>query len=321
MKTIRVNEFGGPEVLKLEEADAFSPQAGEVLVRVKAIGVNPYDTYMRSGAYGARNPTLPYTPGSDASGLVESVGPDITDLAIGDRVFTTGTITGAYAEFALCTRSQVHPLPQQLSFVEGAGIWVPYGTACRALFQLAQARPGEWVLIHGASGGVGTAALQWARAAGMKIIGTAGSERGLELVKAEGAQYAFDHRSPDYQKQILETTNGEGVNVILEMLANINLGSDLKLLASAGRVIVIGSRGDVTITPRDLMARQASVIGMIVWNTPEADVLSIHAALKAGLKNGTLRPKVGLELPLASAEKAHRKIMEPGAFGKIVLVA
>ena len=109
MKAIRVHEFGGPEVLKFEETEEPRPRAGEVVVRVKAAGVNPYDTYMRSGAYGARNPSLPYTPGSDAAGVVESVGPDIDDLAVGDRVFTTGTVSGAYAELALCKRSQVHP--------------------------------------------------------------------------------------------------------------------------------------------------------------------------------------------------------------------
>src|SRR6185295_15980220 len=193
MKSIRVHEFGGPDVLKLEEIAQPQPQAGEVLVRVKAVGVNPYDTYMRAGTYGANNPTPPYTPGSDAAGTVELVGPGVTDLAVGDPVFTVRTISGAYAEFALCTRAQVHPLPARVSFAQGAGVWVPYATAYRALFQLAQSKPGETVLIHGASGGVGTAAVQWARSAGMTIIGTAGTEQGLELVKAEGADHVFNH--------------------------------------------------------------------------------------------------------------------------------
>jgi NADPH2:quinone reductase len=320
MKRICVREFGEPEVLKLEEANAPSPGPGEVVIRVQAAGINPYDTYMRSGAYGARNPSLPFTPGSDASGLVESMGAGVADLAAEDRVFTTGTISGAYAEFALCTRAQVHPLPPHVSFAQGAAVWVPYGTAYRALFQLAQSKPGETLLIHGASGGVGIAALQWARAAGVTIIGTAGSEKGLELVKAEGAHHVFNHQSSDYQEAILAVTNGSGVNLVLEMLANVNLGNDLKLLAPMGRVIVIGSRGDVQINPREIMSRQASIIGMILWNTPEREVRSIEAALQAGLENGTLRPRVGLELPLASAAEGHQRVMTPGAFGKIVLV-
>jgi NADPH2:quinone reductase len=207
-----------------------------------------------------------------------------------------------------------------LSFAQGAGIWVPYGTAYRALFQLAQAKPAETVLVHGASGGVGIAALQWARASGNTIIGTAGSKKGLELAKAEGAHHVFDHQSSGYLDAILAVTTGCGVDVILEMLANVNLGNDLKLLATFGRVIVIGSWGDVQLTPREIMSRQASIIGMILWNTPDKEVLSIHAALKTGLETGILRPIVGLELPLASAAEAHERLMTGGAFGKIVLV-
>jgi NADPH2:quinone reductase len=275
---------------------------------------------MRTGGYGARNPALPYTPGSDAAGVIESVGAEVADCAVGDRVFTTGTISGAYAELARCQRAQVFPLPSAISFAQGAGLWVPYGTAYRALFQLAHAQPAETVLIHGASGGVGVAAIQWARAAGLKIIGTAGSEKGLELIHGQGAHHVFNHHSPNYQNEILATTGGGGVDVILEMLSNVNLGHDLKLLANLGRVIVIGSRGDVQITPRDLMARQASIIGMMLWNTPEAEAASIAAALSAGLANGTLCPIVGTELPLRAAPEAHRKVLAPGAFGKIVLV-
>jgi len=319
MKAIRVSTFGGPEVLRLQEVpDPRSPQAGEVLVRVKAAGVNPYDTYMRAGNYGARNPALPYTPGSDAAGVVEAVGAD-AKLTRGQRVYTTGTVTGAYAELALCQASQVHPLPARVTDAQGAGIWVPYGTAYRALFQLARARPGETVLVHGASGGVGLAALQFAAAAGLKAIGTAGSDEGLRLVREEGAQ-AVRHGGPDAQKEILALTGGAGVDVVLEMLANVNLSRDLEMLAYGGRVVVIGSRGPIEINPREIMTREAAVMGVLLWRTPEAQAPEIHAALQAGLQNGTLRPVVAVELPLGSAAEAHRRVMEPGARGKIVLV-
>ena len=320
MKAIRVREFGGPEVLKVEDVpDHRPPQSGEVLIRVKAAGVNPYDTYMRSGAYGSGNSALPFTPGSDAAGVVESVGADI-DLAPGHRVYTTGTITGAYAELALCKRSQVHPLPACLNYAQGAGVYVPYATAYRALFQLARARPGETLLVHGASGGVGLAVVQLAGAAGMKVIGTAGSEEGLQLVKKEGAQQAVNHTSPDYQKQILDITNGTGVDVILEMLANMNLAHDLRMLAHRGRVVVVGSRGNVEINPRDIMTREAAVFGVFLWKVPEAEASETHAALQAGLGSGTLRPVIAAELHLASAPDAHRRVMEAGARGKIVLI-
>jgi NADPH2:quinone reductase len=320
MKAISVCEFGGPEVLKLEDMpDPGPPQSGEVLISVNAAGVNPYDTYMRAGAYGSGNPALPFTPGSDAAGVVESVGADV-DLTRGQRVYTTGTITGAYADLALCKRSQVHLLPARVNYAQGAGVFVPYATAYRSLFQLAHARPGETLLIHGASGGVGIAAVQFARAAGIKIIGTAGSDEGLQLVKREGADHVINHRSADYQKQILDLTNGNGVNVILEALANVNLSHDLKMLAYGGRVVVVGSRGNVEITPRDIMVREAAVFGIQLWKVPEAAMLEIHPAVQAGLENGTLRPVIAAELPLASAPEAHRRVMEAGARGKIVLI-
>ena len=318
MKAIQVHEFGGPEVLELEEIPTPRPAAGQVLVRIHAAGVNPYDTYMRAGTY-AIKPPLPYTPGSDGAGTVESVGEGVTRVKPGDRVYTAKTLTGAYAEYALTLESQVHPLPEKISFAQGAGVWVPYGTAYHALFHSADARAGETLLIHGASGGVGIAAVQIARNIGMNIFGTAGTPKGLDLAKREGAHQMFDHTQPGYADQILKATGGRGVDVILEMLANVNLGQDLKLLAPRGRAIVIGSRGDVTISPRDLMSRRASVRAFTLWAVTEAEEKEIHAGIFAGLANGTLRPVVGKEIPLAEAARAHKEILEPGAAGKIVL--
>ena len=319
MKAILVHEFGGPEVLKLEEVPTPRPVAGQVLVRVKAAGVNPYDTYMRSGTY-AIKPPLPYTPGSDAAGTIESVGAGVSKVKPGDRVYTANTLSGTYAEYTLAVESQVHPLPDRASFAQGAGVWVPYGTAYHGLRHFADARAGETVLIHGASGGVGIAAVQIARAMGLVVFGTAGTAKGLDLVRREGAHQAFDHGQSGYQDAILKATAGRGVDVILEMLANVNLGADLKLLARNGRVIVIGSRGDVTITPRDLMSRRASVRAFTLWGISETEERETHAAMATGLENGTLRPVVGKELPLAQAAQAHKDIMTSGAFGKIVLI-
>jgi len=320
MKAIRVHAFGGPEVLQLEDVPNLAPlQPGEVLVRVMAAGVNPYDTYMRAGAYGAANPVLPYTPGSDAAGIVESVGSEV-DLAPGQRVYTSGSISGAYAEYVVCKRSQVHLLPERISFAQGAGIFVPYFTAYRALFQLAVAKPGESVLIHGASGGVGLAALQFARASGIRTIGTAGSAEGLRLIRSQGVDHAVDHSSADYQKEILDLTSGSGVDVIVEMLANANLANDLKMLDQRGRVVIVGSRGTVEINPREIMLREAAVFGVFLWRVPEADAAEIATAVHSGLESGALNPVIALELPLGSAPEAHRRIMEPGARGKIVLI-
>ncbi|MGH9417302.1 MAG: NADPH:quinone reductase [Terriglobales bacterium] len=319
MKAIVVREFGGPEVLQYGDTPTPRPAAGQVLVRVHAAGVNPYDTYMRSGTY-AIKPPLPYTPGSDAAGVVEAVGEGVSRVAAGDRVYTAATLTGAYAEYALALETQVHPLPERTSFPQGAGVWVPYGTAFHALCQRTRLRPGETVLIHGASGGVGIAAVQMARALGAAVWGTAGSARGLELAQREGAHRVFDHTQPGYLDQIMAASNGRGVDLIVEMLANVNLGSDLKLLAPRGRVVVIGCRGDVTLSPRDLMGRHGAILAFTLWNINDPERQEILSGLYAGLENGTLRPVVGKQLPLAQAAQAHRDILAPGAFGKIVLL-
>jgi NADPH2:quinone reductase len=319
MKAIQVHKFGGPEVLQLQEIPTPKPGPGQVLVRVHAAGVNPYDTYMRNGTY-AIKPPLPYTPGSDAAGVIEAVGEGVTKFKSGHRVYTARTVSGAYAEYALAGESQVHVLPEKISFVQGAGVWVPYGTAITALMHHAHARPGETLLIHGASGGVGTASIQFARATGLTVFGTAGTQKGMDLAKKEGAHLAFDHGKAGYSDEIMKATGGRGVDVILEMLANVNLSTDLKLLAMNGRAIIIGNRGEINVNPRDLMARRATARGFTLWAATETELTEIHATIGAGLENGTLRPIVGKELPLKDAAKAHVDVLAPGAHGKIVLV-
>jgi len=275
------------------------------------------ETYFRSGT----NPgiKLPWTPGMDGAGVIESVGEGVTDLKPGDRVYTFETLTGSYAQFTLCEARGVCPLPERISFTQGAALGVPYATAHRALFHRARALAGEVVFIHGASGGVGLAATQFARAAGLTVIGSAGTEAGRKLVVDNGAHHVVDHRAPGYIEIVMRLTGGRGVDIVLEMLANVNLGKDLPLLAKHGRVIVIGSRGTVEITPRDVMSRDADVRAMTLFNATPAELAGIHAGVAAGLENGTLRPIVGRELPLADAAKAHIAVLEPGALGKIVL--
>lgn len=320
MKAIVVGEFGAPEVMKLEEVPAPKAGPGQVLVRVHAAGVNPADTYVRTGNY-AIKPNLPYTPGTDGAGVVEALGDGATGFRPGDRVYIGRSITGTYAEYAMVLPNQIHRLPGNISFPQGAGVYVPYGTAFHALHHHARARAGETVLVHGASGGVGIAAVQMARAMGLTVFGTAGTPKGIELALREGAHQAFDHSKPDYREALMKATGGKGVNVILEMLANVNLGHDLKLIAMNGRIVVIGSRGDVIITPRDLMGKRGSVHAFTLWAISESEASELHDGLEAGLENGTLRPIVGKELPLQDAAQAHHDVMASGAFGKVVLIA
>src|SRR3954467_12224929 len=196
MKAIRVHQFGGPEQLKLEDVPDFQPGPGQVVVEVHAAGVNPFEVYMRTGTYAVK-PQLPYTPGADAGGLISNLGSGVQHFKLGDRVYVAGNLSGTYAEQTLCAESQVHPLPRNVPFQQGAAMGVPYATAYRALFQKARALPGEVVLVHGASGGVGLAAVQLARAHGMTVIGTAGTEKGRALVKENGAQHMLDHTQSD----------------------------------------------------------------------------------------------------------------------------
>lgn len=319
MKAIKVHEFGAPEVMRLEEVPDPVPGEGEVVVRLHAVGVNPVDTYIRAGFYRPELP-LPYTPGSDGAGIIEVAGPGVKHRRMGDRVYVAGTLSGTYAEKALCREFQTWPLPERITFAQGAALGVPYSAAYRALFQRAHAMAGETVLVHGASGGVGIGAVQLARAFGLRVIGTAGSPQGLELVQAQGAHHVLNHREADYLEKIGELTCGAGVDLILEMLANVNLGKDLGVLAPGGRVVVIGSRGRVEIDPRDTMMREASILGMTMFKATERERTGMHAAFAAGLENGTLRPVVSRELPLAGAGAAHHAVIEASTFGKIVLV-
>ena len=318
MKAIRVHAFGGPEVLTLEEMPDPQPGAGQIVVRVHAAGVNPVETYVRAGKY-PKLPPLPYTPGADAAGTVLAIGTEVTGFSVGDHVYTAGTVSGSYAEMALCDQAQVHPLPESISFAQGAALGIPYPTAYYALFMRGDAQPGETVLIHGASGGVGTAAVQLAHARGLTIIATAGTGEGRKLVAAQGADHVIDHHAADFADQVKALTDSKGVPLILEMAAGTNLATDLTLLTPKGRVVVIGSRNPIAIDPRMTMGSNLSILGMSLNNATPSELKSIHAALGAGLENRTLKPVIGHEFPLAEAAEAHKATTEGGASGKIVL--
>ncbi|HEX8235675.1 MAG TPA: NADPH:quinone reductase [Abditibacteriaceae bacterium] len=319
MKAIRVHEFGEPDVMKLEEVPDPVAGVGEVVVRLYAVGVNPVDTYIRAGRYGSMvNP--PYTPGMDGAGVVEAVGDGVENVGVGDRVYAAGLTNNAYAERVLWKAGYARRLPDAVSFAQGAALNVPYGTAFRALFQRARTQSGESVMIHGGSGGVGLAAIQMARARGLTVAATAGSAVGLQLIEEQGAKYVLDHNDPEYVSDALGATCGRGFDVILEMAAHLNLGHDLELLAPGGRVVIIGSRGEVTIDPRHTMAKGSAILGMRFFDTPPQDFHEIFDGIDAGLADGTLRPVIAQEFALADAPRAHEAVLQPGARGKIVLI-
>ena len=317
MKAIRVKAFGEPEVLQLATVPDPNPGPGQVLVQVSHAGVNPVETYIRSGKY-ARLPELPYTPGSDGAGIVFRVGSGVTGFQTGQRIWLSGSLTGTYADMALCDASQVHPLPAHTTFAQGAALGTPYATAYRALFQRGAGKAGETVLIHGGTGGVGIAAVQLARSRGLRVLATGGTQPGREMLQKLGAE-PFDHSDAGYADSVLSATGGKGVDLIVEMLANVNLGRDLTLLNRGGRVAVVGSRGPVEINPRDAMMREADVRGVMLTVATPTEFFEIWAALGAGLSDKTLDPLVGEEIPLAEAPRAHAAVMAPGHRGKVVL--
>ena len=319
MKAIVVRQVGEPEVMKVEEVDLPQLTDSQVLVKIEAAGVNPVDTYLRTGIH-AHAPKLPYTPGKDGAGVVEAVGEGVTQFKPGDRVYTANTVTGTYAEYAICNKVDLGRLPDNVSCEKGACIWTPYATAYRALFQKAEAVFGETVLVHGASGGVGLAAVQWAKGSGLNVIGTASSPEGKKLVADNGADAVFDHTDEDHFEQIREFSGGKGVDIIIEMLANVNLERDFECLAMFGRITIVGNRGSLQFTPRLAMTKDATIYGMSLFNSPQSQRDEIHTAIFEGLSNGSLDPVVSRTFPLADAAQSHHDVIENKALGKIVLI-
>ena len=317
MKAIIVQDFGGPEVLQIQTVPDPQPANGEVVVKLHAAGVNPVETYQRAGTPPYHNVEFPWTPGSDGAGEVISIGEEVTDWKIGDRVYVYAPKgNGTYAEMIACKSSQVHRLPENVSFEQGAAMGVPYATAHRALFGKANAKAGEVVFIQGASGGVGTAAIQLANRAGLVVAGSASDEEFIERV---GAKYTFNHHQDGYMSDALGATCGRGFDLILELKADANLGRDAEVLAPFGRIVVIGSGGPVEINPRDWMSKDATVMGMTLFNVNGAQLQEIHADLVDGLQSGQLRPIIDKSFDLADAAQAHEAITQGESHGKIVL--
>lgn len=323
MKAIRIHEFGGPDVLQLDDVADPVPGPGEAVFNVQAVGVNPVDTYMRSGTHRVK-PDLPYIPGGDAAGEVSAVGDGVTAFKPGDRVFAGSVLgfgfTGCYAEKVVRAAEHLLLIPDAVTFAEAVAFGVSYPTAHYALFARGGAKAGETVFVHGASGSVGTSAIQLAKQAGLTVIGSAGSQDGLDLVLQEGADHAVNHNEPGYLDQVRALTGGSGPELILEMLADVNLAADMELAAPYGRIIIIGNRGEITINPRIAMAKDLDIRGVMLLNVPEADIQIIMKDILDGAGAGKLKPVVGRTFPLAKAAAAQLAVLENGNGGKIVLI-
>ncbi len=323
MQAIRVHAFGDLESvdLRVDEIPDPTPGEDEVLVEVHAIGINPVDTYVASGTY-ATKPELPYVPGADAAGVVAAVGPGVVAYSEGDRVFVAGSsgpnLQGCYAETVVSPMQRVRPLTDHLSFEQGAALNVAYVTAFRALIDVAHVRPGETVLVHGATGGVGLAAVQIALGHKLKVWATGGSDEGRKMLVEQGVprDHVLDHHAADH----LDALPDDGVNVIIELSADVNLAIDLPKLSKNGRVVVVGNRGDATINARYLMGTQSSIVGMNYWSGGDAAISRALDAIVSGCEAGDLRPIIQASLPMTQCREAWQLVMKSGSGGKIVLV-
>lgn len=323
MKAIQMYEFGGPEVLKCKEIEEPVPNANEVRVRLFAAGINPNEAYIRTGTYSFLIPQLPYTPGFDGAGVIDAIGKGVKHVIVGDRVFVAALLakrnTGTYAQKVVCDAKAVHKLPDSISYEEGASLGIPALTAYRALFHRAKIKPGETVLIHGASGGVGSLAVQMAKGIGATVIGTSSTDEGRSLIKVSGATHAISHITKDNISEILSLTDNKGPDVIIEFLANVNLETDLKIVAPYGRIVVVGSRGSLNLSPRLAMIKEADILGLAILNALPNEYNESLYAVESLLKSGILNPKVGYEFALQDANKAHEQILSENSNGKIIL--
>lgn len=313
MKSIQAQQYSEP--FQLNTCPDLIADDDQILISIKVAGVNPVDTYIAAGTNNYTT-TFPHTPGKDAAGIILALGKNVSGFQVGQRVYCAGTLTGANSELALASPAQVFPLSDALSFEQGACLGTPYATAWRSLFIRANCQPSETVLVHGASGGVGLAAVQLAKAAGCKVFASAGSEQGIALLKEQGADFVVNHHDPDHYQQLQQAG---AVDVVLEMLANQNLGDDLPLLNKEGRVVVIGSRGTVEINPRDLMAKDACIMGMALAHASPSQLTQIHQSLFESAEGGFIKPVISKRFPLTETTAAHLAVMGAGAMGNIVV--
>ncbi len=322
MKSIRVHQFGGIENLVYEEAPDPSPNAGEILVKVKAAGINPLDLAIRSGKHPMSTMmTLPYIPGVEAAGIVESIGPECTNFEVGDKVFGRA-IGGSYCEWTkLAARETCHK-PTEFSFEEAAGIPIVFMTAWQALFNRANLQQGETVLIHAGGGGVGTAAIQLAKRSGATVLTTVGSSEKADRAKNLGADHAILYKESSFDEEVKRLTDGQGVDVIIETVAAENLPKDIQALRINGRIVVIGNgtgKGpEATLPVGPSLFKELRLFSMTLNNAGE-EAPDIMRGLKQAFAEGNTKPQASVSFPLKDAAQAQQTLISGQFFGKISL--
>jgi NADPH:quinone reductase len=319
MKAMRAHQFGGPEQLKLEDAPDPQAQAGQVLIRVRAAGINPADIVRLSGHL--QPVALPYIPGADVCGEVESIGAGVTHIKKGDRVFGRA-LTGGYAEKTCLAAGETFLLPANLSFEEGAAIPIPFYTAYQAVHRKAALKAGETVLISAGGGGVGLAAIQLAKLVGARVFTTVGSDEKAERTRALGADVAINYRQQDFVAEVHKLTDGKGVNLIIENVAADNLAKDFIAVALAGRIVLIGTgtgkTANATFGVFAALMKDVTMYGMSLINAGSA-VPEMAATLTRLFTERKIKAVVSKTYPLSDAPQALADLLAGKVFGKLVL--
>ncbi len=323
MKAVRIHEYGGPEVLVYE--DVPKPHAGEgrVLVRVEAASVNPVDVAVREDRFPTPKQP-PKTLGSDGAGVVEAVGPGVIEVVPGDEVFFSGLgvgSEGSYAEYAVIAETQAVTKPTGLSFVEAAALGMVFPAAYYGLVTRGEVREGETVLIQGGAGGVGSAAIQLAKARGARVLTTVSGERARRLVRELGADGVIDFKEQDVAAEVARLTDGRGPDLILELVISENLSADVAMVAKGGRIVCTGQgpRPEASVPIGPALAKGVDVRFMNLNNAGRAGIAAIAAEIAALAAEGVVRPVVGETLPLSQARRAH-ELLEGDHVGKVVLL-
>jgi len=322
MKAVRFHEVGGPEVLRFEEAPDPAPGARDVLIHVRAAGVNFADTMTTEGRYYLR-PRFPQIPGLEVAGEVLGMGPEVRRFRVGDRVMAVLTAGGGYAEVCVAPEAYVTPVPEGLDFVQAAALPVQAVTADHVLHLAGKVRPGEWVVVHSAAGGTGTFLVQLAKLAGARVIATAGSEERLGLARDLGADALVDYSQPDWADRVKQVSV-RGADVVVESVGGDVFEGSFRCLVPFGRLVVIGQSAGPppAFNPLRLMRQNQSMVGYYLMTAMEDEELMAQTRerLAAALRDGVLRVVIGETAPLSEAAEVHRRLLSRSVTGKIVLI-
>jgi NADPH2:quinone reductase len=322
MKAVLCKAYGPPESLVLEEVEDPTVGPGQVLVDVHASALNFPDVLMIQGKYQSQ-PPFPFSPGGEIAGVVSAIGPQVTDLATGDRVFA-GIGLGGFAEKAAVAAAALHRIPEGMSFAQASGISTTYGTSYYALKQRADLKPGETLLVLGAAGGVGLAAVELGKAMGARVIAAASTAEKLAVASAAGADEGIDYSDGELKSRVMDLTGGKGADVIYDPVGGDLFDQCMRSIAWYGRVLVIGfAAGEIPRVPINLiLLKSCQVVGVFFgsWSSRFRDEAAANLQEILGLyEAGKIDPLIGRQYPLADYAPALRDLAERRAIGKVVV--